>query len=106
MVKPITPSSVIDEMAWWSFTDLHIGARTAIDLVARGKEIPEHMLPGRWLTRYMENHPEKRDAIMSLKPEDAIKGGLWFTQVDSRRWDGKESEYVAPFAMPLWGINK
>ncbi len=79
--KPKTPRQLIEHHAEVAAVHPMMSAPfrgaggTSSDYVRRGLEIPERLLPG----RYIQNlSAEDRESLKKLKPEDTWMGGMWY----------------------------
>ena len=80
--KPTTPRQILEHHAMVALSDPRLSSRlrgnTAMDCIATGKEIPEAMLPGRYIMTRM--NARERDAMSRLTSEDTVSGGLYYAK--------------------------
>lgn len=86
----MNPRRLIEDLAGLALMERHCDSRRMYGLTVyeqftlRGKEIPERLLPGRFIQNYVK--PGDRATLSELKGEDTTPGGLMHTQIESGRW--------------------
>lgn len=97
-----TPKSLIERHAVAAACEpgTRSSRTTVAELVAAGKPVPDHMLPGRYIMRLPE---DERWLLSQLKAEDTTGPGLWWANTWKPTPEPRTlSEYVAKYC---GGVN-
>ncbi len=93
-IRTRTIASIIADAAAQADCERYLhGSRCPVDYFTQyGKEIPEHMLPGRFIARMPATD---RAALANLRAQDTWDSGMWW----ATRCCGRQER------LPLWAIN-